>query len=110
MPLQLDPSPIAVFAPKHSGPAKVALYDEPLCFIEEFLAPEKAQATLIVDRAMDSGSHLLSMFEGLVRIPRNVRWVVAHGLECGALIAARMKDVDQLWRRKQRCGLSGLLT
>jgi hypothetical protein len=57
-PAQLDPSPITVFAPKHSGPAKVALYDDPLCFIEEFLAPEKAQGTLIVDRAMDSGSRL----------------------------------------------------
>jgi hypothetical protein len=57
---------LTVFTPKHSGPAKVALYDELLCFIEEFLAPEKAHATLIVDGAMDSGSHLRAAHRALL--------------------------------------------
>ena len=42
------------------------MYDELLCFIEEFLAPEKAHATLLVDGAMDSGSHLRAAHRALL--------------------------------------------
>ena len=57
---------LTVFTSEHSGPAKIALYDELLCFIEEFLGPEKAHATLIVDGAMDSGSHLRTAHRALL--------------------------------------------
>jgi hypothetical protein len=57
---------LTVYTPEHSGPAKLGLYDELLCFIEEFLAPEKAHATLLVDGAMDSGSHLRTAHRALL--------------------------------------------
>lgn len=57
---------LTVFTPEHSGPAKIALYDDLLCFIEEFLAPERAHATLIVDGAMDSGGHLRAAHRALL--------------------------------------------
>jgi len=57
---------LTVFSYEHSGPAKIALYDELLCFIEEFLRPEKSHATMIVDGAMDSGSHLRTAHRALL--------------------------------------------
>jgi hypothetical protein len=57
---------LTVYTPEHSGPAKIALYDDLLCFTEEFLAPEKAHATMLVDGAMDSGSHLRTAHRALL--------------------------------------------
>jgi hypothetical protein len=57
---------LTVYTSEHSGPAKIALYDELLCFIEEFLAPEGAHATLLVDGATDSGSHFRAAHRGLL--------------------------------------------
>jgi hypothetical protein len=57
---------LTVYTREHSGSAKLALYDELLCFVEEFLAPEKAHATLLVDGAMDSGRHLRAAHRALL--------------------------------------------
>ena len=61
-----DARVLTVYTSEHSGPAKIALYDELLCFTEEFLAPEKAHATLLVDGAMDGGSHLRAAHRALL--------------------------------------------
>lgn len=57
---------LTVYTSDHSGPAKISLYDELLCFIEEFLAPERSHATLLIDGAMDSGSHLRAAHRALL--------------------------------------------
>jgi len=63
---------LTVYTSEHSGPAKIALYDELLCFIEEFLASERAHATLVVDGAMDSGSHLRTAHRALLARRRRI--------------------------------------
>jgi uncharacterized protein DUF3800 len=55
-----------VGSPDATGPAKLALYDELLCFIEDFLSREGGQATFIVDGAHDSGGHLRSAHRALL--------------------------------------------
>jgi hypothetical protein len=57
---------LTVYTSEHSGPAKIALYDELLCFIEELLTAERFHATLLVDGAMDSGSHLRTAHRALL--------------------------------------------
>ena len=63
---------MTVYTSEHSGPAKIGFYDELLCFIEEFLAPEKAHATLVVDGAVDSGSHFRAAHRGLLIKQRRI--------------------------------------
>ena len=60
---------LTVCCPEHSGVAKLARYDDLLCFTEQVLATENAHATLIVDGAMDGGGHLRSSHRAL-RIQR----------------------------------------
>jgi hypothetical protein len=55
-----------------TGAAKFALYDELLCFVEEFLSQENAQATFIVDGAHDSGGHLRSAHRALLLKHRRI--------------------------------------
>lgn len=55
-----------VFTNSTTGAAKLALYDELLCFVEGFLAAEGAHATLIVDGAHDSGGHLRAAHRALL--------------------------------------------
>jgi hypothetical protein len=55
-----------VFTGASTGAAKFALYDELLCFVEDFLSQEGAHATLIVDGAHDSGGHLRAAHRGLL--------------------------------------------
>jgi len=55
-----------------TGAAKIALYDELLCFLEDFLATEGAHATLIVDGAHDSGGHLRAAHRALMIERRRV--------------------------------------
>jgi hypothetical protein len=54
-----------VFSEDPSGASKLALYDDLLCFVEEFLVAERAHATLIVDGAHDSGGHLRAAHRAL---------------------------------------------
>lgn len=54
-----------VLTDSSTGTAKLALYDELLCFVEEFLSVEEAHATMIVDGAHDSGGHLRSAHRAL---------------------------------------------
>ena len=49
-----------------TGAAKIALYDDLLCFVEDFLAGEGAHATFVVDGAHDSGGHLRAAHRALL--------------------------------------------
>ncbi len=55
-----------VGSPSTSGAAKLALYDDLLCFVEDFLSSEGSHATFIVDGAHDSGGHLRSAHRALL--------------------------------------------
>jgi Protein of unknown function (DUF3800) len=55
-----------VGSPIATGAAKLALYDELLCFVEDFLAREGSHATVIVDGAHDSGGHLRAAHRALL--------------------------------------------
>lgn len=57
------------FTTATSGDAKLGLYDDLLCFIEETLVAERGHATLVVDGRMDGGDHLRSAHRAL-RIKR----------------------------------------
>ena len=55
-----------------SGAAKITLYDELLCFMEDFLSREGGHATFIVDGAHDSGGHLRSAHRALLLKRRRI--------------------------------------
>jgi hypothetical protein len=55
-----------------TGAAKFALYDDLLCFVEEFLSREGAHATFIVDGTHDSGGHLRSAHRALLIKQRRI--------------------------------------
>ena len=61
-----------VGSPGTSGTAKLALYDDLLCFIEDFLAREGSHGTFIVDGAHDSGGHLRSAHRALLLKHRRI--------------------------------------
>jgi hypothetical protein len=61
-----------VSTPESTGVAKFALYDELLCFVEEFLATEGAHATFIVDGAHDGGGHLRAAHRALLINKRRI--------------------------------------
>lgn len=49
---------LTVFTPDSSGPSKIALYDQLLCFLEECFLVERGHGTLVVDGGLDSGGHM----------------------------------------------------
>jgi hypothetical protein len=55
-----------------SGAAKFALYDDLLCFVEDFLGRERCHGTFIVDGSHDSGGHLRSAHRALLLKHRRV--------------------------------------
>jgi hypothetical protein len=61
-----------VGSPRTSGAAKLALYDDLLCFVEDFLSGEGSHATFIVDGAHDSGGHLRSAHRALLIKQRRI--------------------------------------
>jgi hypothetical protein len=62
----------STFTPSNSGPDKQALYVDLLCFIEGYLASERAHGTLIVDGTEDSGAHLRAAHRALLIKRRRV--------------------------------------
>ena len=61
-----------VGSPSTSGAAKLVLYDDLLCFVEDFLSGEGSHATFIVDGAHDSGGHLRSAHRALLIKQRRI--------------------------------------
>lgn len=61
-----------VGSPGTSGMAKIVLYDELLCFVEDFLSSEGGHGTFIVDGAHDSGGHLRSAHRALLLKQRRI--------------------------------------
>ena len=55
-----------------TGAGKIALYDELLCFVEDYLSREGSHATFIVDGAHDSGGHLRSSHRALLLKHRRI--------------------------------------
>lgn len=55
-----------------TGPAKFELYDDLLCFIEQFLLSERAHGTLVVDGLNDGGGHLRAAHRALLIGRRHV--------------------------------------
>ncbi len=64
--------------PQTSGPAKFALYDDLLCFIEDRLRREHAHATLVVDGLHDGGGHLRAAHRALLIGRRHVLEDASH--------------------------------
>ncbi len=60
------------FTPSSTGEAKFALYDDLLCFVEDFLAAERGHATFLVDGGHDSGGHLRAAHRALLIKSRRV--------------------------------------
>jgi hypothetical protein len=61
-----------VGSPDTSGMAKIVLYDELLCFVEDFLSSGGGHGTFIVDGAHDSGGHLRSAHRALLLNHRRI--------------------------------------
>ena len=61
-----------VGSPSTSGAAKLVLYDDLLCFVEDFLSGEGSHATFIVDGAHDGGGHLRSAHRALLIKQRRI--------------------------------------
>jgi hypothetical protein len=61
-----------VGSPGTSGMAKIVLYDELLCFVEDFLSHEGSHGTFIVDGSHDSGGHLRSAHRALLLKHRRI--------------------------------------
>lgn len=60
------------FTSASTGEAKFALYDDLLCFIEDFLAGEHGHATFLVDGGHDGGGHLRTAHRALLIKRRRV--------------------------------------
>lgn len=56
---------LTVFSQDSSGPAKIALYDELLCFVEHFLERERAFGSIVVDGEHDGGGHMRAAHRAL---------------------------------------------
>jgi ABC-type cobalamin transport system ATPase subunit len=52
--------------------AKIALYDELLCCVEDFLSRERCHGTFIVDGSHDSDGHLRSAHRALLLKHRRI--------------------------------------
>jgi hypothetical protein len=61
-----------------TGNAKLALYDDLLCFLEQFLASEPGHAKVIVDGLHDSGGHLRAAHRALLIAQRRITEDASH--------------------------------
>lgn len=67
-----EASLFTTFVAASTGGAKLALYDDLLCFVEAFLRTERGHATFMVDGAHDGGGHMRTAHRALLIKRRRV--------------------------------------
>lgn len=66
------------YTPTATGAAKLALYDDLLCFLEDFLIRERSHGMLVVDGLQDNGGHLRASHRALSIAKRRVVEGASH--------------------------------
>jgi hypothetical protein len=66
------------YTPTATGAAKLALYDDLLCFLEDFLIRERSHGMLVVDGLQDNGGHLRASHRALSIAKRRVVEDASH--------------------------------
>lgn len=102
-----------VGSPGMSGMAKIVLYDELLCFVEDFLSSEGGHGTFIVDGAHDSGGlkhRRIVERAGLRRSSDSQLLQMADGCAHAAFQSVQNKaSLDEKFRRQYETTLTRLI-
>lgn len=69
---------LTTHTPTSTGRAKIDLYDDLLCFLEEFLSIERGHGTLVVDGLHDSGGHIRAAHRALLINRRRILEDASH--------------------------------